>query len=104
MEIKILHQLGFKKIVEAVDGRDALDKFKANPDTRITISDWAMPNTDGLELLKWVRAQEGLRDLPKIMATGQGDKGSVSRALDAGANGVVTKPFTPDELKAVIRD
>jgi len=104
MEIKILHQLGFKNIVEAADGRDALDKIRANPDTQIIISDWAMPNMDGLELLKWVRAQEGLRDLPMIMATGQGDKGSVSRTLEAGANGVVTKPFTPDELKAVIEE
>jgi chemotaxis signal transduction protein/ABC-type nitrate/sulfonate/bicarbonate transport system substrate-binding protein/CheY-like chemotaxis protein len=102
MEIKILHQLGFKNIVEAVDGRDALDKIKAEPDAQIIISDWAMPNMDGLELLKCIRSEEGLKDLPMVMATGQGDKGSVSKALEAGANGVVTKPFTPDELKTVI--
>jgi len=104
MEIKILHQLGFKNIVEAVDGREAVEKINANPDTHLIISDWAMPNMDGLELLKWVRAQEGLRELPMIMATGQGDKGSVSRASEAGANGVVTKPFTHDELKVVIEE
>ena len=102
MEIRILNQLGFENIVQAVDGNDAIEKLQADKDIRIIISDWAMPDKDGYELLLWVRADEKLRDIPFIMATGQGDKKHVGQALEGGANGVVAKPFTPDDLMAHI--
>lgn len=104
MEIKILNQLGFKNVVEAVDGVDAIEKLNGDPNIQIIISDWAMPKKDGYELLKWLRAQEKYRSLPMIMATGQGDKESVARATEAGANGVVAKPFTPEDLKTQMEE
>ena len=104
MEIKILNQLGYRNIVEAVDGNDAIEKLKADQGIRLVLSDWAMPNKDGFELLTWVREQAELRTLPVIMATGQGDKESVGRATKAGANGVVAKPFTPDDLQTQIEE
>ncbi|PKN62150.1 MAG: response regulator receiver protein [Deltaproteobacteria bacterium HGW-Deltaproteobacteria-15] len=104
MEIKILNQLGFRDVLEAVDGNDAIEKLHLHKDIRLVLSDWAMPNKDGYELLKWVREQEEYRALPMIMATGQGDMESVSRAIEAGANGVVAKPFTPDDLMAQIEE
>jgi chemotaxis signal transduction protein/ABC-type nitrate/sulfonate/bicarbonate transport system substrate-binding protein len=104
MEIKILNQLGYRNIVEAVDGNDAEEKLTHDKEIRLVISDWAMPNKDGYELLKWVRGQEEFRTLPMILATGQGDKESVGRAMQAGANGVVAKPFTPDDLQTQIEE
>ncbi|RJR53194.1 MAG: response regulator [Desulfobacteraceae bacterium] len=104
MEIKILNQLGFRNVLEASDGNDAIEKLRLHKEIRLVISDWAMPNKDGYELLKWMREQEEHRALPMIMATGQGDKESVAKALAAGADGVVAKPFTPDDLRTQIEE
>ncbi|MBW1720933.1 MAG: chemotaxis protein CheW [Deltaproteobacteria bacterium] len=104
MEIKILKQLGYQNIIEAVDGRDALEKLGEEKGIQLIISDWAMPNMDGLELLKSVRSEEAYKHIPFIMATGQGDKEYVAMALEAGANGVVAKPFTPEDLGTQIKE
>lgn len=102
MELKILKQLGFENVLEAIDGNAAVEALQNDQEIKLIISDWAMPNMDGYELLTWVRSADNFADLPIIMATGQGDKAYVSKALEAGANGVVAKPFTPDELKTQI--
>jgi chemotaxis signal transduction protein/ABC-type nitrate/sulfonate/bicarbonate transport system substrate-binding protein len=102
MEVRILNQLGFKNIVEATDGNDALEKLTASPDFDLVISDWAMPGKDGHELLTWMRGQEDFKNLPFLMATGHGDKQYTETAMASGANGVVAKPFTPDELRVLI--
>lgn len=99
MEAKILGQVGFTNIVEAVDGKDALAKLASEEGFGLVISDWAMPNMDGLELVQWLRGQDKFKNLPFLMATGHGDKEYVAKAKEGGANGVVAKPFTPDELK-----
>ncbi len=102
METKILSQVGFHNIVEAVDGQDAVEKLEGGEEIGLVISDWSMPNMDGLELLQWLRGQEKFRDMPFLMATGHGDKEYVAKAIEGGANGVVAKPFTPEELKGCI--
>lgn len=102
MEARILNQLGFENIIEAADGDAAIAKIEAETGIGLVISDWAMPNKDGYELLRWLREQERFRDIPFIMATGHGDKEYVAKAKDGGANGVVAKPFSPDELRVVI--
>jgi len=99
MELKILKQLGFNNVIEAVDGQAAVETLQNDQEIQLIISDWAMPNMDGYELLGWIRNSDSFKTLPMIMATGQGDKAYVSKAMEAGANGVVAKPFTPDELK-----
>ena len=104
MEARILGQIGLTNIVEAVDGNDAMEKLGAEPDIALVISDWSMPNCDGLQLLQWMRGQDGFKNLPFLMATGHGDKAYVAKAKEAGANGVVAKPFTPDELKVLIEE
>ena len=104
MEARILGQVGFTNIVEAVDGNDAMDKLGAEGDIALVISDWSMPNCDGYQLLQWMRGQEAFKNLPFLMATGHGDKAYVAKAKEAGANGVVAKPFTPDELKVLIEE
>ena len=102
MEVRILKQLGFKNIVEAKDGNEAVEKLQASSDFDLVVSDWAMPGMDGHELLQWIRRQEALKDLPFLMATGHGDKKYKATAMESGANGVVAKPFTPDELRVLI--
>ena len=102
MEAKILGQVGFSNIVEAVDGKDAVEKLEGGDEFGLVISDWSMPNMDGLELVQWMRGEEKFKDTPFLMATGHGDKEYVAKALEGGANGVVAKPFTPDELKAAM--
>jgi len=102
MEVRILNQLGFKNIVEAKDGNDAIEKLTTFPDIDLVISDWAMPGKDGHELLTWIRGQEKFKTIPFLMATGHGDKQYTETAMESGATGVVAKPFTPDELRVLI--
>lgn len=102
MEARILNQLGFQNIVEAVDGEDAIEKLRSSGNVQLVISDWAMPKLDGYGLLQWMRAEEQFRGVPFIMATGHGDKAYVGQAMEAGANGVVAKPFTADDLQVKI--
>ncbi len=104
MEARILNQCGFSNIVEAEDGNQAVEKLQAEDDIKLVISDWSMPNMDGYELLQWMRQEDNFKDIPFLMATGHGDKEYVAKAKDGGANGVVPKPFTPDELKTMIEE
>ncbi|WP_435548355.1 chemotaxis protein CheW [Desulfobacterium sp. N47] len=104
MEVKILKQLSFENIIEAVDGDDAIGKIESEKNIQLVISDWAMPNKDGYELLRWLRTHDIYSKTPMIMATGQGDKEYVEKALKGGANGVVAKPFTPQDIKSQIEN
>lgn len=104
MEARILNQIGFANIVEAADGKEAVEKLRAESEIRLVISDWSMPNMDGLELVQWMRGQEQFKTIPFLMATGHGDKEYVAKAKQGGASGVVAKPFTPDELKTAIEE
>ncbi len=99
MEVKILNQVGFSNIIEVGDGQEAIAKLEGEKDIELVISDWSMPNMDGLQLVQWMRSHEQFKDIPFLMATGHGDKKYVAEALKSGANGVVAKPFTPDDLK-----
>lgn len=98
---QILKHAGFENIVMAVNGDDGIKKVKQEkPD--LVISDWNMPQKDGLEFLQWLRSQEKYKDLPFIMATAQADKGQQIAVMEAGGNGLVPKPFDADQIKAGI--
>ena len=83
MEIRILKQLGFENVLEAVDGDDAIAKLQMDDTVRLVISDWSMPEMDGYALLLHLRGSADRAGLPFIMATGQGDKEHVAQAMDA---------------------
>jgi chemotaxis signal transduction protein/ABC-type nitrate/sulfonate/bicarbonate transport system substrate-binding protein len=102
MEVRILNQLGYENIVEAQDGDEAIEKLQQEEGIQLVISDWAMPNKDGHELLLWVRGDDRFKTLPFLMATGHGDKAYTAKAMEDGANAVVAKPFTADELGVLI--
>jgi len=104
LEVSMLKDLGFERIIEAEDGQKAIDILKIEKDVGLIISDWNMPNKTGYDLLVWLRNDYAHKKTPFIMATGQGEKKQVMKAKDAGANNMVTKPFSPVDFKQVIDD
>ncbi len=94
-----LARLGYKDILEGADGVEGWDAMNANPEIEMLITDWNMPEMNGLELVKKVRADERFTDLPIIMVTTEGGKAEVITALKAGVNNYIVKPFTPQVLK-----
>jgi two-component system chemotaxis response regulator CheY len=94
-----LVRLGFRDLLEAENGAQAWEVLTQNPDMSVLITDWNMPEMNGLELVKKVRAEQRYSDLPIIMVTTEGGKTEVITALKAGVNNYIVKPFTPDVLK-----
>jgi len=102
LEIKLLQEIGFTKVLPVENGREAIRKLMRNPDIGLIISDWNMPEKNGYELLKWVREHPQYKDIPFIMATAHGEQNQVKKALAFEVNGFLTKPFTARELKNTI--
>lgn len=96
--INLLKQLGFSNVVEASDGKEALEKVHSDK-IDLVISDWNMPNMTGIEFLRELRADEKFKALPFIMVTAEGKKENVIAAVHAGVNNYVVKPFNAATLK-----
>ncbi len=94
----ILNQLGYSNIEEAENGKQALGKLKKEK-FDFVITDWNMPEMDGLELVKQIRSDDELKSLPVLMVTAEAKKENVMEALKAGVNNYIVKPFTPEVLK-----
>jgi len=94
----VLKQLGFENVEEAEDGAQALAKLKTGGFS-FMVSDWNMPNMDGLDLLKAVRKDPGLKELPILMVTAEAEKDKVVTAIQAGVNNYIVKPFTAEVFK-----
>lgn len=90
-------------VVEAEDGKDGIEKLKANADIAVIISDVNMPNMNGLEMVEAINADAGLQHPPIVMLTTEGSGELVERAKKAGAKGWLVKPFKPDQLVAVVQ-
>lgn len=96
---RILLELGYE-VCEAADGREALAIIDAEGGAvSLVLTDWNMPEMDGLELLKRLRQNPHLSFLKIIMVTTETELDRMVLALDAGANEYVMKPFTKDILK-----
>ena len=96
-----LKTVGFPETVEAVNGKDALEKLTSNKIDFI-ITDWNMPEMNGLDLIKEVRANPVYSSMPILMITTRGTERDVVEALQAKVNSYIMKPFTPQELKEKI--
>lgn len=94
-----LNRLGYTDILEGENGAQGWEKMNENEDVNVLITDWNMPEMNGLELVKKVRADKKWEDVPIIMVTTEGGKGEVITALKAGVNNYIVKPFTPQVLK-----
>ncbi len=97
----LLRDLGYNNTAEADDGNTALPMLKKGG-FDFLITDWNMPGMDGLTLLKNVRAEEDLKDLPVLMVTAESKREQIIEAAQAGVNGYIVKPFTAATLKEKI--
>ena len=93
----LLKELGYTTVEEAEDGVAALQKLKGAA-FDFVITDWNMPNMDGLTLLQTVRANAQLKSLPVLMITAEAKKENIVAAAQAGASGYIVKPFTAATL------
>jgi two-component system, chemotaxis family, chemotaxis protein CheY len=96
-----LKTVGFPDTVEAANGKDALEKL-TNTNVDFIITDWNMPEMNGLDFIKQVRANSIYSSLPILMITPRGTEHDVIEALQAKVNSYIVKPFTPQELKEKI--
>lgn len=96
-----LKEIGITNTVEAPDGEEALRAIVASP-VHLVVSDFNMPNLDGLGLLRAIRAYEPIKNTAFIMLTGRADRELVQRAAQYGVNNYLVKPFTVAELRTKI--
>lgn len=89
----LLKELGYTNVDEAEDGAIALQKLNAST-FDFVVTDWNMPNMDGLALLQAIRRAPQLKHLPVLMITAEAKKENIIAAAQAGASGYVVKPFT----------
>jgi len=94
----LLKELGFTNFDEAEDGVVALTKLKNNK-YDFVVTDWNMPNMTGIELLRAIRHDTGLKHLPVLMITAEAKKENIVEAAQAGASGYIVKPFTSAVLE-----
>jgi two-component system chemotaxis response regulator CheY len=96
---KVLDEIGLD-VVEAANGREGLDQLRSTDDVELVLVDWNMPEMDGLEFIKAVRADRAYDPVRIVMVTTETEQEQVVRALAAGANEYVMKPFTKEILIA----
>ncbi|HMK68891.1 MAG TPA: response regulator [Stellaceae bacterium] len=94
----LLKQLGFENVDEATDGGTALTKLR-DRSYGLVISDWNMEPMTGLQLLKEVRADNKLKNMPFIMVTAESKTENVVAAKEAGVTNYIVKPFNAATLK-----
>ena len=98
----MFNDLNFSLVEEAKDGQLALEQIISKAGTgeafSLIISDINMPNMDGLHLIKELRSNPGLVNLPFIFVTARGQEKDIEEGLALGANSYITKPFTKEDL------
>lgn len=93
-----LRSLGINQVEEAEDGVQALAYLKRES-FDFVITDWNMPRMQGIDLLKAIRADPALRAIPVLLVTAEAKRENILEAAQAGVNGYVVKPFTPEILR-----
>ena len=97
---KACREIGFSDFTEAADGALAWEKItNQNPPFGLIISDWNMPNSTGLDLLKRVRSDSRMGKTPFVLVTAEAEQHQILEAARAGVSNYVTKPFTAEILK-----
>jgi len=98
----ILEREGFQ-VTQLGDGRSALALVAQGEIPRLVLLDVMLPHATGHDVLAAIRSAPAWREVPVVMLTAKSREGDIVRALDAGANDYIVKPFQPAELKARIR-
>ena len=99
--INTLKRAGYENVVEAENGKEALAKLETEK-VDFVITDWNMPEMDGLTFVSNLRKSAEHSKLPVLMVTTRSVKEDIVEALKAGVNSYIVKPFTPDTLKEKI--
>jgi two-component system chemotaxis response regulator CheY len=95
--VNTLKRAGFNEVAEASDGKDALAKLKTEK-FDFVITDWNMPEMDGLTFVTSIRSDPDLKALPVLMVTTRSVKEDIMQAIKAGVNNYIVKPFTPETI------
>ena len=99
---QILESVG-GKVEEAGNGKEGLDKLKAMGSADVVLVDWNMPEMNGLEFVRAIRADATHRKTPVMMVTTETEASQMGKALAAGANEYVMKPFTKDVIQEKLK-
>ena len=98
----ILKQLGFTNIVEADDGTTALEIMNTDK-IDLVLCDWNMPKVSGLDLLKQMKADSDLKNIPFLMITAEAQKQNIIEAVKTGVSNYIVKPFTADTISEKLK-
>jgi two-component system, chemotaxis family, chemotaxis protein CheY len=99
----VLSMLGFANITTAINGKEALQALGSD-DFDLVVSDWKMEPINGLDLLKKIRGDKKLKDLPFIMLSAESDKKSIIETINNGVSEYIVKPFSKETLKGKIQN
>lgn len=104
--VKILKSMGYQ-MIEAIDGEDALKKaFAEKPD--LILMDISIPKLNGYEVTRRLKSQADFKDTPIIALTAHAMKGDREKAIEAGCEGYISKPFNihelPDQIKTYLKE
>lgn len=101
---KTLSELGYENTIEAADGLIALNILNQHAQTsepvEFIISDWNMPNMQGIDFLKKCRADKIFEKIPFVLITAEDDQAKIIDAVTAGVTDYIIKPFSPAMLKS----
>jgi two-component system chemotaxis response regulator CheY len=100
--LNALRSIGYTHTVEASDGVEALEQCDGT--VEFVITDWNMPKMGGLDLVKHLREKPETAKIPILMVTTRSVKEDILKAVQAGINSYIVKPFTPQVLKAKIEE
>jgi two-component system chemotaxis response regulator CheY len=89
-------------LVHAMDGREGLERLHDNSDVDLILLDINMPNMNGLEFLREVKATASWCDIPVVIVSTEGKEEDTAEALEAGAAAYIKKPFRGEEILSVI--
>ncbi len=93
----------FSEIIEAENGVDALEKLQEHPAVDLVLLDWYMPEMEGYDCLVKIRENSSLNDTKVMMVTTENQQENVIKAIMAGANEYLMKPFTPEMLEEKVK-
>ena len=95
--------MGFEALL-AVNGKEALNILEAgDKDVKLMLLDWNMPLLNGIDVIKSMRRDDRFKNIAVLMVSTESEDDRIKEAISAGAQGYLTKPFTPDQLIDAIR-
>ena len=90
-------------VISATNGRQAIELIQNTPDVSIVLMDIMMPEMDGYETIREIRAEQQFRSLPILALTAKAMKGDREKCLDAGASDYIAKPVNTEQLLSLMR-